>query len=72
MLFRSEVAPGIRRFVLEAIISLDKVLADIERAGATISGQKSQFLKVSLKVVAYICGEKGRSPEEVKIKKMKD
>ena len=67
-----EVAPGIRRFVLEAIISLDKVLADIERAGATISGQKSQFLKVSLKVVAYICGEKGRSPEEVKIKKMKD
>ena len=67
-----EVALGIRRFVLEAIISLDKVLADIERAGATISGQKSQFLKVSLKVVAYICGEKGRSPEEVKIKKMKD
>ena len=26
-----EVVPGIRRFVLEVIISLDKVLADIER-----------------------------------------
>ena len=55
-----EVAPGIRRFVLEAIISLDKLLADIERAGATIAGEKSEFLKESLKVVAYICGEKGR------------
>ena len=67
-----EVAPGIRRFVLEAGISLDKVLADIERAGATISGEKSEFLKESLKAVAYICGEKGRSPEEVKMKKIED
>ena len=67
-----EVVPGIRRFVLEVIISLDKVLADIERAGATISGEKSEFLKKSSKVVAYICGEKGKSPEEVKMKKIED
>ena len=67
-----EVAPGIRRFVPEAIISLDKVFADIDRAGATISREKSEFLKESLKVVAYICGEKGRSPEEVKMKKIED
>ena len=66
------VAPGIRRFVLEAIISLDKVLADIEQVGATISGEKNEFLKQLLKVVAYICGEKGRSPEEVKMKKIED
>ena len=69
-----EVALGIRRIVLEAIISLDEVLADIRWAGATISGEKSKFLKESLKVVAYndICGEKGRSPEEVKMKKIED
>ena len=67
-----EVAPGIRRFVLEAIISLDKVLADIEQAGATISREKCEFLKESLKVVAYICGEQGRSPKEVKMKKIED
>ena len=31
-------------------------------------------MKESLKVVAYndICGEKGRSPEEVKMKKIED
>ena len=69
-----EVALGIRRFVLEAIISLDEVLAGIRWAGATISGEKRKFLKQSLKVVAYtdICGEKGRSPEEVKMKKIED
>ena len=42
-----EVALGIRRFVLEAIISLDKVLANIERAGEAISGEKSSLLKES-------------------------
>ena len=67
-----EVAPGIRSFVLEAIISLDKVLADIEQAGATISREKCEFLKESFKVIAYICGEQGRSPEEVKMKKIED
>ena len=67
-----EVAPRIRRFVLNAIISLDKVLADIEWAGATISEEKSEFLKESWKVVAYISGEKVRSPEEVKMKKIED
>ena len=57
-----EVVPGVRRYVLEAIISLDKVLADIERAVAIISGEKSEFLKSSLKVVGYICGQDGRTP----------
>jgi len=38
-----EVAPGIRRYILEAIVSIDKVMADIERAGGTISGAKSEF-----------------------------
>ena len=65
-----EVAPGIRRSVLEAIISLNKVLEHIEWAGVAISGNKSEFLKESLKVVAYICREKGRSPKEVTMKKI--
>ena len=53
---QEEVVPGVRRYILEAIISLDKVLADIERAGATILGEKSEFLKSLLNVVTYICG----------------
>ena len=67
-----EVVPGVRRYGLEAIILLDKVLADIERAGATISPEKTEFLKSSLKVVAYICGQDGRTPEQVKIQRIVD
>jgi len=65
-----EVAPGIRKYVLEAIISLDKILADIEYAGGTISGKKSKFLKEQIKIVAYVCGIDGRTPEEAKIRKI--
>ena len=67
-----EVVPGVRKYVLEAIISLDKVLADIERAVATISGEKSEVLKSSLKVIAYICRQDGRTPQQVKIQRIVD
>jgi len=65
-----QVAPGIRKYVLEAIIWLDKILADIEHAGGTISGKKSQFLKEQIKIVAYVCGIDVRRPEEAKIRKI--
>jgi len=65
-----EVAPEIRRYILEAIVSIDKVMADIERAGGTISGAKSEFLMEQLKIVAYIRGMDGRSPEESKTRKI--
>lgn len=42
---------SIRKFVMELIISLDEVLADIERLGGTICGEKSEFLKDGVKMV---------------------
>lgn len=50
-----EILPDIRRFVLEHIQWLDRVLADLEHAGCTISGAKSQFCMAGLKIVGYIC-----------------
>src|SRR5258705_10704901 len=67
-----EVLPGVRRFVMESINSLDEVLADIERSGGTISGEKSEFLTDGVKMVAFICGSEGRTPEEAKIRKIVD
>ena len=64
-----EVAPGIRRYILKAIVSIDKVMADIERAGGTISGAKSEFLIEQGKIVVYVCGMDRRSPEETKTRK---
>jgi len=65
-----EIAPRIRKFVLEAIISVDRVLADIERAGGMILGANSEFLMEKLKVVAYICRSNGRTPEGTKVQRI--
>ena len=67
-----EVLPGIRRYMAEHIKSLDGVLADIERAGCTISGPKSHFCMRGLKVVGYICDVDGRHPDTAKVIKIID
>ncbi len=64
-----EAAPGIRQFMLEHIINLDRVLSDIERAGATI-GPKSQFCMDGIKLVGYVCGAEGRLPDSQKVIKI--
>ena len=63
-------ALGIRRFVLEHIKNLDRVLCDVERAGATISRFKSEFCKDQLKVVGFLCDDKGQHPALAKIIKI--
>ena len=67
-----EAIPGVRQFVLEHIQNLDKVLADVERSGATISGEKSQFCMTGIKIVGFICDADGRSPESAKVAKVVD
>ena len=65
-----EVMTGVRKYVMEAIVSLDETLADIERSGGTISREKSEFLKDGIKMVAFMCRSKGRTLEEAKIRKV--
>ena len=67
-----ELAPGIRRYVFEHIQNLDEVLADLERAGVTIAGAKSQFCRAGLKIVGYICDADGRHPDTSKVLKILD
>ncbi len=45
-----EVPLGIWRYILEYIPYLDSVLANIEYAGVTISGAKSQFCQAGIKI----------------------
>ena len=49
----------VRKFIMEAIVSLDETLGDIEQSCRTISREKSEFLKDGIKMVAFICGSKG-------------
>ena len=48
-----EVELGVRQFVAEHLLNINKVLTDIERAGATILGYKSNFCYPSIIVVSY-------------------
>lgn len=65
-----EVAPGIRRFVLEHVQNLDRVLVNCELAGTTISGEKSQFCMSGMKIVGFVCDSEGRRPETAKVIKI--
>ena len=62
--------PGVRLYILEAIQSLNEVLADIERAGRTISGFKSAFVCEGLKIVAFVCDSEWRHPVTDKVRKI--
>ena len=62
--------PAVRLYILEAIQCLDEVLADIERAGGTISGFKSAFVCEGLKIVAFVCESEGRPPVAEKVRKI--
>lgn len=67
-----EVAPGIRRFVMEHLRNLDRVLCEIERAGATLSGEKTLWCMSGLKIVGYVCDSEGRHPDSAKVMKILD
>ena len=45
--------PRVRRVVLEYLIKLDVLLANIERAGTTISGEKFDIYIEGVNIVSY-------------------
>ena len=61
---------GVYRYILEYIVWLDGVLADLERAGYTILGAKSYFCKDKIIVVGYRYNRKGWYLEELKVVKI--
>jgi len=67
---REESLLGVYRYILEHIIWLDRVLADLEQARCIILGAKSYFYKDKIIVVSYYCNGKGQYPEESKVAKI--
>ena len=54
-----ESLPSVRRYILEHIIWLDRVLTDLKQARYMISGTKSHFCKDKIIVISYCCNGKG-------------
>jgi Integrase zinc binding domain/RNase H-like domain found in reverse transcriptase/Reverse transcriptase (RNA-dependent DNA polymerase)/Chromo (CHRromatin Organisation MOdifier) domain len=65
-----EILPGVRRFIMEHIQSLDRTLLKLERAGLTISGEKMQLCVDSMELVGYVCDSDGRHPNKSKVSKI--
>ena len=65
-----EGLPGVSRFVMEHLQNLDNVLADVERAGATISGEMSNWCWNGVTIVGFVCGEAGCWPQGSKVDKL--
>ena len=65
-----EAVPGIRLYVLEHIQWLDAVMVDLELAGVTVAGEKSQWCMAGIKIVGFVCDSNGRSPDSAKIIKI--
>jgi hypothetical protein len=56
--------------MMKHIQRLNAVLADLKRAGVTISGEKSKFCVNGMKVVRYVCNSDGRHPQAIKVIKI--
>jgi hypothetical protein len=61
---------GARRFVNEYLQNLDNVLADMKRAGATLSGETSHWSWNRGKIVGFVYGEPGRWQHASKVDKV--
>ncbi|KAI1507933.1 Integrase core domain containing protein [Pyrenophora tritici-repentis] len=65
-----EAFDGVRRFVLEHALQMDKVLTDIARAEATVSGKKSWWGVPRMAIVGYEVDKNGRHPAKDKVRKI--
>jgi hypothetical protein len=65
-----ECLPGVRKYVMEYLPTHDNVLANVERAVETISGEKSDWSWNGVKIVEFVRGEAGRWPQASRVNKV--
>src|SRR6201747_2368209 len=64
--------PGIRRFVWEHLIVVNRILQRLGNVGATVSATKFVLAAPSAIILGYKCMLDGRVPEESKTQKIRD
>ena len=62
--------PGIRRFIWEYAITLERILFRIEEAGLTISGEKFACCVPSLDIVGHVVTKEGKVMSKKKVNKI--
>ena len=64
--------PGIRRFVMQHMINVNRIVQHIKYCGATFSGHKSILCAEEIMVVGHMCSYEGRVPTTERIKVIMD
>jgi len=62
--------PGIRRFIWEHALDVNRIMHRIKRAGCTFSATKIQLCRPQALIVGQTCTPEGRLPDESKIAKI--
>lgn len=64
--------PGIRRFIWEHVVDVNRIMHRIGHAGGTISGKKLFIAVPEVTIVGHRCTYDGRVPEEGKVDKIRN
>ncbi|KAJ3737842.1 hypothetical protein DFJ43DRAFT_974163, partial [Lentinula guzmanii] len=62
--------PGIRRFIWEHLVDVNRVLHRLKHAGATASAKKLHIGVPELKITGTVCTYEGRLPDTTKVGKI--
>lgn len=68
-----EVLPentGIRRFIWEHAVDVNRIMHRIKQAGATFSAKKTQICRPDVLIVGQRCTQTGRLPDTAKVEKI--
>ena len=62
--------PGIRRFIWEHALDVNRIMHRIKKSGATFSAKKVQLCRPKVLIVGQTCTPEGRIPDEMKVEKI--
>jgi hypothetical protein len=63
---------GIRRFIWEHMLTINRILQHIRHVGRIFNVKKPYFAVPRIKVVGHVCSFVGRTPDESKVQKIRD
>lgn len=62
--------PGIRRFIWEHAVDVNRIMHRIKEAGATFSAKKTQLCRPEVTIIGQTCTPEGRVPENDRVQKI--
>jgi hypothetical protein len=62
--------PGIRRFVWEHLVTVNRIMHRIRHAGGTLAAKKLYWCVPEMSILGYVCNFEGRVPDQTNVRKI--